>query len=169
MEQALTTAGSYEAAFSVFRLDTSVSTWKGEQVEAPLTWTRYMQGRSVFSDAAFIASSETEQHRSFRFPGSYPTAVHGMADVQAKPLARLPIFAGRAVVLGWYGEVDDALNQGLTEKLKHLVAAGLSIVVEMRVAPSADQVIKAAFGWSENMKTLNTVTHRLSSWGSFVL
>lgn len=147
--------GMYEASAPVYWVAVTPATWLGEAVvDAPVSWAKIQEAKTNFDHGAYLASAETANNRRYVFPGVIPTAVVGLPSLEKEVMTGLPVFAGRAVIFGFYCAVADALTAGDDARVVALHEAALTAQIRVRVAPSRTQVIKDCLNWSESVKAL---------------
>jgi len=118
--RALNSTQIYEAAGNVFWLDVLGDKF-GEHplMDAEVTWHRLQNAAAIWSEQAFVASSEDPQHRRFVFPGYLPAAIANTSHIEAAVKAgiyhfnKLCCLGGHAIIYAWYVALADALGGGL--------------------------------------------------------
>lgn len=147
--------GVYEAPGSLFWLSTSVPTWMGQQLPAAnLTYGQVAAGRQMWSEDKFIRSADDPDKRQYFTQGLISSAIVSMQDVpdeEKRGFSMLPCLCSRAVLIGWYSAMDDALRADATAKVIKLYEAALSMPMRLRVAPSRDQIILDSISYSEEL------------------
>jgi hypothetical protein len=138
-ETSMNTAGKYEAAGVLWwflLLGGDEVKFKGEVLFTSEADPVVVEAAGcLWDDAAFKASDNNPHQRHFSFPGSYPTACAGVADVQqtvkvpksttetAPTFKDLPLLAGRHVVLAYLEALFDAMEARDGGRLKKLFEA----------------------------------------------
>ena len=166
---ALGTTGLYEAAGSGFWFDIMHS-WESAFGLADLhtTWDQLRVAESVYGEAAYRASAEDHTKRRYIVPGYFATSLETLSSLDKQirsagpqpPLGAdpqvsfqgLPLYAGRALLYAWWVAVRAALDADDEFRVKKLVEALLTVTVRFRYAPSKDQVLLDAMGWSNAVK-----------------
>ena len=78
------------------------------------------------------------------------TAVSSSAQSIGDSFQGLPCFIGRALLLGWWSNMDDQLRASNTPMIMKLYEAALSIPIRMRLNPTFAQVAYDTITHSEN-------------------
>jgi hypothetical protein len=130
--------------------------WDGVDVlPGEMSWCKFAAARQFWTEDAYANSSQVEHNRRFIFPSFVPSAVAGVAAV-TQPLACLPVFGGRAVLLTFAEALIDAIENGSFQKLRQLYEASLSVVVRIRSGPSVSQVLMDSLAYAEATRALKT-------------
>ena len=155
----LETKGAYEAPGNLLWLSADKPAWGGEALPATsITYGEVASGRQTWSDEKFRRSSDVEEKRQYFAQGVIPSAVLSMADVPTRAnvgFLKLPCLASRAVLIGWYSVVDDALRGNAYGKVLKLYAAALSTPMRLRCGPSKTQVCLDSITYSEDLFAAN--------------
>ena len=114
----------------------------------------------AWSEDAFRMSSTNSATRRFSFDVPLPAKIDDIQIAQknedsgvlmAKPL---PMLAGRAIVIAWYGSIGDALQTlpgdgNAADRVFKLFEAALSVPIRMRLSPDFDECQLASLMFSE--------------------
>ena len=151
----------YEAAGTVwmceFSTDTVVDTFSVSQVECAM---------AAFSTDAFRRSSTHAPNRRYSFDVPLPVHVVDtkVAQRRAGPAAAgadtgvllaqpLPLLAGGALVVGWYAQMQDALEHARSdeERVFKLLEAALSVPIRFKVGCDSDERCLVGLHFSESI------------------
>ena len=152
----LDASGLYEAAGNAFWIDPSVAPeWDGQDVPgSKISWSQIAAGRSAWSEEKLKRSAATSNMQHYVVHGAVPTAIPSSGvgnSAIGESFQDLPCFGGRAVLLGWYSVMDDALRASNDALILKLYEAFISMPIRMRVAPTFQQIIKDAISYSEDV------------------
>ena len=76
----------------------------------------------------------------------------------------LPLLAGRAILIAWYGVMSECLQSDEETRLLKLVEAGLSVPIRLRLSPDEDSCRLAALTFSENLYVSAAASGADSFW-----
>ena len=167
--KSLESNGIYEAPGNGFWASAKKAKWLGKEIiGAEMTYGHLAAGREHWSEEKFIRSSEDPSKRVYYIAGVMPTAVAGLAEVpdeDGKGFLQLPCFGTRAVLAGWYSQMDDALRAlesavgdqkpKAAEHVLKLYESFLSFPMRLRLAPSHSQVCLDRITYGEDLHNAN--------------
>ena len=158
--------GMYEAAGTAWMLDPL----EAAATEGGLTLSQLENAMSMWSEEAFLASSTREASRRYCFEVPFPAKVTD-ANVAQKEgasgvlMARpLPLLAGRAILIGWYGVLSECLQSDQETRVLKLVEAGLSVPIRLHLTPDGDSCRLAALTFAENLYVSSAASGADSFW-----
>jgi len=149
MQLAFNQSSQYEAAGTIWMLDTFMAL--SSDVLSP---TQLESANWVWSEEAFLLSSSKPSARRFSFDVPLPARIEDASNVQRTSEGStdvvmgtaLPILAGRAIVISWYGAMAAALQDpDKEERLFRLFEAAMSVPIRLRLAPDDDACHLAVF------------------------
>ena len=125
----------------------------------------------MWSEDAFLMSSDHPLSRRYSFDAPLPAQV---LDVKVAQRARegessavmahaLPLLAGRALLIGWYGAMAQALS-GDEDRVFKLLDAASSVPIRLRLAPNKDACRLASSLSSESMFVSSAASGADSFW-----
>ena len=76
----------------------------------------------------------------------------------------LPVLAGRALVIGWYVAMGEALGAGEEDRVWKLFEAALSVPIRMRICPDLDTCHLASLLFSESIFASSAASGADSFW-----
>ena len=169
LHDSINSTGQYEAAGTVFSLqaidDTDPEWITLGQLEAARYW---------FSDEAFKASHSVANLRRYSFDVPIPAGVYDINVVRrAGPGAAqddvvfsvpLRVQAGHAIVLAYYEAMALALQDNEVARVVHLLQAGLSVPIRLRLNPDADAARLACLAFSEGLASAAAAAGAESFW-----
>ena len=132
LQRSFSQCAQYEAAGTVFMLDPLTASRSDamsiSQLESAM-WT--------WSEEAFLLSSPTPSARRFSFDVPLPARVEDRsvaqrhADKKSGVLMAhaVPMLAGRAIVIAWYGAMGEALQAGRKDRVFRLLEAAMSVPI----------------------------------------
>ena len=156
----------YEAPGNGFWASAKKGKWLGNEIPgSELTYGHMAAGREQWSDEKFFRSSEDPSKRQYFITGCMPTAVAGLDEVPTVDgigLVQLPCFGSRAILVGWYSKMDDALNAfksavgeelkaTAAERIRKLYESFLSFPIRLRLAPSQSQICLDRISYGEDL------------------
>ena len=149
--RALSTTQLYEASGNVFWLDPSETQFDWHTIPEPeITWAQLDEGTALWTDAAFLASSENEQYRRYIFP-QFCLAVTASTPHLEKCAEQgvccfhwLCLGAGHGLLFSYYEALLNAIEQGDDAKLERLYEAGLTATIRLRLTTSFAQLLADA-------------------------
>ena len=131
----------------------------------------------AWSEDAFRMSSTNSATRRFSFDVPIPAKIDDIRTAQkhedsgvlmAKPL---PMLAGRAIVIAWYGAIGDALqnlsgdgNDAAADRVFKLFEAALSVPIRMRLNCDFDECQLASLMFSEAVFSATAASGADSFW-----
>ena len=112
LQQSFTQSAQYEAAGTVWMLDPLT----GSRSDV-LSISQLESAMWILSEAAFLQSSQCESARRFSFDVALPAKVEDKSVAQrfaennssVLMAHAVPMLAGRAIVIAWYGAMGEAL------------------------------------------------------------
>ena len=134
-------SGQYEAAGTVWMLD-HITQSPGDAI----SMTQLDSATWMWSPEAFALSSTQPLARRFSFDVPLPVQVLDVNVAQrleqgnsAVVMAQaLPMLAGRALVIAWYGAMGDALTNTDEDRVFKLFEAANSVPIRLRLCPDVD-------------------------------
>ena len=169
LHDSINSTGQYEAAGTVFSLqaiDDADPEW--------LTLGQMEAARHWFSEEAFKASHSVSTLRRYSFDIPIPACVYDINVVQrAGPgpaqddvvvAVPLRVQAGHAIVLAYYEVMALALQGNDVARVVHLLQAGLSVPIRLRLNPDADAARMASLAFSEGLASAAAAAGAESFW-----
>ena len=152
----LAASGVYEAAGNAFWLKrASLFAWErgGVVLGSENSRTQLGVGRLFWSEEKFKRSADTWNLRQYNVHCSFffSTAVSSSAQSIGDSFQGLPCVIGRALLLGWWSNMDDQLRANNTPMVMKLYEAALSIPIRMRLNPTFAHVAYDTITHSENI------------------
>ena len=134
-------SGQYEAAGTIWMLDAI-----GDMHSDGITISQLEKAMWMWSAEAFLLSSTQPGNRRYSFDVPLPAKVEDVNVVQRKEKDKsavvmaqpLPMLAGRALVIAWYGAIGEALRGAEEERVFRLFEAALSVPIRLRLCPDED-------------------------------
>ena len=125
----------YEAAGTIWMLDAIGELDPASGGQDPVTLSQLESATWLWSEEAFAMSSVNPQSRRFSFDVPLPARVTNAQVAQraspGKPAVlmahALPMLAGQAHVLAWYGAMAQALQEGQQRGARHEVVGGRAL------------------------------------------
>ena len=157
----------YEAAGTVWMLDALTPSRSDvvsiSQLESAM-WAR--------SEDAFLLSSATPSSRRFSFDVPLPAKVEDQGVAQRLSdndsgvlfATAVPMLAGRATVIAWYGAMGEALRAGNEDVVFRLFEAALSVPIRLRLCPDEDTCHVISLLSSENLYASSAAAGAGSFW-----
>ena len=125
--------------------------WNGQGVPgSEISWTQLGAGRLFWSEEKFKRSAHSEHSRNYSVPCSFSTAISSSAQSIGDSFQGPPCFIGRALLLGWWSNMDDQLRANNTPMIMKLYGAAFSMPIRMRLNPTFAQVAYDTITHSEN-------------------
>ena len=138
----LTAIGVYEAAGNAFWLNPArLHVWEEQTVPgSEISWAQLGVGRLFWSEEKFKRSADTWNLRHYNVHCSFfSTAVSSSAQSIGDSFQGLPCVIGRALLLGWWSNMDGQLRANNTPMVMKLYEAARSIPIRMRLNPTFAQ------------------------------
>ena len=115
----------------------------------------------MWSDDKFSRSSDGVGKRRYLIHGAIPTAVTSTADLPNGTdvgFWNVPCLGSRAIIIGWYSVVDDALRASNIPKVLKLYEAVLCLPMHVRCGLSMKQVSLDSITYSEDLFAANSTS-----------
>ena len=160
-------SSQYEGAGTVFMCDfvteTDLDIIRPSQLES---------ASSIWSEEAFNLSSHHALTRRFSFDVPLPVKVVDPKVVQKKEknssavvmAHALPVLAGRALLMTWYGAMAEALQKNNEEVVFRLFEAALSVPLRLRLCPDGESCFLAGLMFSEALFASSAAAGAVSFW-----
>ena len=161
----------YEAAGTIWMLDPA-----GDPGCDNISIGQMESAMSLWSEETFLRSSAQPLARRYSFDVALPAKV---ADVKvaarkydgkevvvfAEPV---PMLAGRAVAIAWYGSMAEALERAASgageERVFKLFEAGMSVPIRLRLNPDSDSCRMLSLSFSESAFAVSGAAGADSFW-----
>ena len=164
LKASLARTGQYEAAGTVWMMDAAsgADTVMVSQLEHSMR---------MWEDSAFHMSSQEASTRRFSFDVPLPAQVIDVAVAQRTGddggvlfAHTVPMLAGHAIVMTWYGAMAAALAASNTFKVVKLFEAAVSVPIRLRICADEDSACLARLLFAENMFTAAAAAGAESFW-----
>ena len=160
-------SSQYEAAGTVFMCDCI-----GEPDLDPVRPFQLENASRLWSEEAYKLSASKDECRRYTFDIPIPVKVFDPKVAQKKDKESsavvmahaLPVLAGRAVVITWYGAMAEALQKDDEAMVFKLFDAALSVPIRLRLCPDGDVSCLAGLQFSEAMFATSAAAGAVAFW-----
>lgn len=160
-------SAQYEGAGTVWMLDALTPSRSDIMTISQLdsaNWT--------WSPGAFRLSSPHASSRRYSFGVLLPAKVEDQGVAQRISVndsgvlfaTAVPMLAGRAIVIAWYGAMGEALRAGNEDVVFRLFEAALSVPIRLRLCPDEDTCHVISLLFSENLYASSAAAGAESFW-----
>ena len=167
LKRSFSQSAQYEAAGTVWMLDPVQ-----DSSSDVMTITQLESAMWTWSQEAFILSSPHEASRRFSFDVPLPAKVEDQNVAQRLSESNpgvlmanaVPMLAGRAIVIAWYGAMGEALQAGKEDVVFRLFEAALSVPIRLRLCPDEDTCHVVSLLFAENLFASSAASGAESFW-----
>ena len=144
----------YEAAGTIWMLNHIQ-----DSLSDSVTISQLQAAMAIWSEEAFMLSSTQPGNRRYSFDVPLPAKVVDVNVAQRKEEGKsdvvmaqtLPMLAGRAIVIAWYGAISEALAKNNQPRVFRLFEAALSVPIRLRLCPDEESCHVASLAFAESL------------------